>query len=112
MSGDGALRRVADRGAALAVLLLILPALLALGAVVRVTLGGPVLVREVRHGPRGTALHLWVLRTRSTGRESALQRRVGAFLRRTSLDELPGFINVLEGSVAMPALRQYSRSRA
>ncbi|EDT0233598.1 hypothetical protein GPD67_003669 [Salmonella enterica] len=109
MSASNMVRQQASKGVALVALLLILPALLVTGAVIKIVSGGPVLVREVRHCPCGTPVHLWVFCTRINGNAGGAQLWVGDFLQRTSLDELPGLINVLQGSVMIHELHLYSR---
>ena len=99
--------------AALAALLLLVAApLLALAALaIRLESRGPVVFRQRRIGLAGKTFTIWKLRTMYVGSDRGPDRalpkddpsitRVGAFLRRTSLDELPNLVNVLRGEMAI-----------
>jgi lipopolysaccharide/colanic/teichoic acid biosynthesis glycosyltransferase len=118
-AGGDALKRAFDVVAAGAGLLLLSPLLLVVGGVVRVTLGTPVLFRQVRPGLRGRPFTLYKFRTMrdATGPDGAPRPdaerlgRVGRFLRSTSLDELPELLNVLRGDMSLvgprPLLMEY-----
>ncbi len=87
--------------------------LLALAAVlIKLESRGPVFYRQRRVGLDGRPFELWKLRTMVPGAESmgagiyvvegdARITRVGRFLRRFSLDELPNLVNVLQGDLAI-----------
>jgi lipopolysaccharide/colanic/teichoic acid biosynthesis glycosyltransferase len=93
--------------------LLVTSPLLALSALaVRVETPGPVIYRQRRSGLRGREFDVLKLRTMVQGAEhmgaglavdenDARITRVGAFLRRTSLDELPNLVNVLRGEMSL-----------
>lgn len=122
MNDDGYARRgkrvldVAISGAALAVSW---PVLLGVAAVVRTQLGAPVLFRQRRPGRDGQPFTIFKFRTMTDARgpEGALLSdgerltRVGRWLRRSSLDELPELINVLRGDMSLvgprPLLDRY-----
>lgn len=80
---------------------------------VRISMGRPVLFKQVRPGLGGEPFTLVKFRTMRTGEGSDAERltRVGAVLRATSLDELPEFWNVLRGDMSLvgprPLLMQY-----
>ncbi len=98
---------------------LVVPLLLVLSVLVRVTLGGPVFFRQRRPGLHGHPFELVKFRTMSDhrGAEGILlpdvQRlgRVGRLLRASSLDELPEILNVLRGEMSLvgprPLLMEY-----
>jgi lipopolysaccharide/colanic/teichoic acid biosynthesis glycosyltransferase len=93
--------------------LIVTSPLLALAAVaVRVETPGAVIYRQRRSGLRGREFDVLKLRTMVQGAEhmgaglavdenDARITRVGAFLRRTSLDELPNLVNVLRGEMSL-----------
>jgi lipopolysaccharide/colanic/teichoic acid biosynthesis glycosyltransferase len=85
-----------------------------LGAAVGIKLGsrGPVLYRQRRAGHRGESFELYKLRTMHPGADPVgvgtpvlegdpRVTRVGHFLRRYSLDEIPNLVNVLRGEMAI-----------
>ncbi len=80
---------------------------------VRISMGSPVLFRQVRPGLGGEPFTLVKFRTMKTGTGSDAERmtKVGSLLRATSLDELPEFWNVLRGDMSLvgprPLLVEY-----
>jgi lipopolysaccharide/colanic/teichoic acid biosynthesis glycosyltransferase len=88
------------------------PVLLAAAVAIRLDSPGPVFYRQPRVGKDGVSFELWKLRTmvldaehQGAGlyieeRDSRITR-VGWFLRRFSIDELPNLFNVLEGDLAI-----------
>ena len=106
-------RRFAKRGldlvAGLAGLLLLGPLFAAIGLVVKLTLGSPVIFRQVRPGLRGNPFTLLKFRTMLEARDEHGRllpdgqriTRIGRFLRSTSLDELPELVNVLRGEMSL-----------
>ena len=113
------MKRSRDLIVALAMLILLLPLLVVLAAVVRRSLGRPVLLRQVRPGFRGEPFTLFKFRTMSNAVDASgtllpdAQRlgKVGSRLRDMSLDELPELINVIRGEMSLvgprPLLMQY-----
>jgi lipopolysaccharide/colanic/teichoic acid biosynthesis glycosyltransferase len=93
--------------------LVIASPVLALGALaIKLDSRGPVLYRALRVGLDGREFRLYKLRTMHTGNDpvgvgtpvlpgDARVTRVGAWLRRFSLDELPNLVNVLRGEMAV-----------
>ncbi|HTQ69543.1 MAG TPA: sugar transferase [Solirubrobacteraceae bacterium] len=106
------LRRMIDIVVSAGALLLASPLLLAAAVAIRLESPGPVLYRQRRSGLHGRPFELLKLRTMVTGAEHigaglAINEddpritRVGALLRRTSLDELPNLVNVLRGDMSL-----------
>lgn len=94
------------------------PLLLALAVCVRLSMGRPFLFRHMRPGVRGRPFTLLKFRTmRSVPEGSGVPdeariTRLGGFLRRSSLDELPELWNVLKGDMSLvgprPLLMEYT----
>ncbi|KVS41906.1 undecaprenyl-phosphate glucose phosphotransferase [Burkholderia ubonensis] len=108
-----------DRAFALAVLVPLLPVLAALAVAVKLSSPGPVLFRQRRKGVDGREFDILKFRTmrvhrqqpgvvRQASRNDARITPVGAFLRRTSLDELPQFFNVLFGQMSVVGPRPHA----
>ena len=106
-------KRLLDIGGAAAGLLLAAVPMVVVAAIVLVTMGRPVLFRQARPGRGGRPFTLVKFRTMRGGDGPDEQRvtRVGRFLRRTSLDELPELWNVLRGDMSLvgprPLLVEY-----
>ncbi len=105
-------KRGADVALSLLALICLSPVLLAAAAAVRLTSPGPALFRQRRVGKDGRLFTIYKFRTmrQDTPRDTATHllqdpsryiTRVGAFLRRSSLDELPQFFNVLKGDMSI-----------
>ena len=102
-------KRTFDLTVAALALGLFAPLLALLALAVRVRLGKPVLFAQARPGLHGAPFRLLKFRTMTDGRDASGQllpdqvrlTPFGAFLRRTSLDELPELINVLKGEMSL-----------
>lgn len=114
---------VLKRGFDLAVVLLLVPGLLLVTVAVAIAIklddGGPVFFRQTRVGQGNRKFSIFKFRTMrsdsadrlgtvSTQRGDARVTRVGAFLRRTSIDELPQLFNVLLGSMSIVGPRPHA----
>lgn len=108
-----------DRLLATGALILLAPLLLLIALLVRIRLGAPVLFRQQRPGLHGRPFTMLKFRTMTDARDAAGKllpddRRLmsfGCFLRSSSLDELPGLINVVRGEMSLvgprPLLMEY-----
>jgi putative colanic acid biosynthesis UDP-glucose lipid carrier transferase len=104
--------------AGFAILLLISVPLLIIALLVKVTSPGPVLFRQRRYGLNGKEIRILKFRTMTVCEDgpqiAQAQRndprvtRLGAFLRRTSLDELPQFLQVLTGEMSIVGPRPHA----
>lgn len=105
------LKRLFDIVFAALALLLLCPLLLAVTLWVRLDSPGPVLFRQRRVGRGGRPFDIFKFRTMAAGAEALGPQitvgadtritRAGAWLRRTKLDELPQFYNVLRGDMSV-----------
>ncbi|MGU8079334.1 undecaprenyl-phosphate glucose phosphotransferase [Burkholderia pyrrocinia] len=112
-------KTIFDRAFAAAVLIVLMPLLLAIAAAIRLTSPGPVLFTQKRRGGDGGTFDIYKFRTMrvhveqpgtvvQAKRNDPRVTKVGAFLRRTSLDELPQFINVLFGDMSVVGPRPHA----
>ena len=115
------LKSIEDRVLALAVLILMSPLFLILAIGVRCSSAGPIIFRQQRHGWNGKPFTVYKFRTmyqreeyegwvQQAQRTDRRVTRFGAFLRRTSLDELPQFFNVLQGQMSIVGPRPHAIS--
>ncbi|MCG6658033.1 undecaprenyl-phosphate glucose phosphotransferase [Halomonas campisalis] len=110
-------KAVEDRVLGLALFLLFLPVMAVVAAVIRWKMGGAVLFKQYRHGLDGKRFRIYKFRTmvaddaQCTPQACHLDPRItslGAFLRRTSLDELPQLFNVLQGRMSLVGPRPHA----
>jgi putative colanic acid biosynthesis UDP-glucose lipid carrier transferase len=110
---------VFDRLFAAGVLLCLSPVLIVIAILVKLSSPGPVFFRQKRKGIDGNQFEIYKFRSMKVhaevaGKVTQATRRdpritaVGAFLRRTSLDELPQFINVLRGEMSVVGPRPHA----
>jgi putative colanic acid biosynthesis UDP-glucose lipid carrier transferase len=112
------LKRASDVVIAALVLLLISPLMAAIALGVKLSSPGPVLFKQRRNGLAGEEITVWKFRTmRSMDDGARVPQAVrddprvtpfGAFLRRSSLDELPQFFNVLQGQMSIVGPRPHA----
>jgi Undecaprenyl-phosphate glucose phosphotransferase len=115
---NGLLKRVSDFVLAALILVLISPLMLAIGLGVKYSSPGPVLFKQRRYGVDGRKIVVYKFRTMTVAEDGDVVRQAtrndgrftkfGAFLRRTSLDELPQFINVLQGRMSVVGPRPHA----
>lgn len=105
------LKKVEDIVLGTLFLLLVSPVMLVIAAAIKLTSPGPILFKQWRHGLNGKSTLIWKFRTmkecddgyyfhQATRRDPRVTK-LGAFLRKTSLDELPQFINVIQGKMSI-----------
>jgi len=131
------LKRLLDAIAAVVILIIISPILLLIAILVEKSSPGPIFYKQDRIGLKGRRFQVWKFRTMVENanelqkeleaknevkggvlfkiKEDPRITKIGKFLRRYSLDELPQLINVLEGTMSLVgprplAIRDYERS--
>jgi lipopolysaccharide/colanic/teichoic acid biosynthesis glycosyltransferase len=115
---DGVAKRIFDLAFASAFLAASWPLFAAVAVGVKVTSPGPVLFKQRRYGRAAEEIDVYKFRTmrvtedgpvvRQATRSDTRVTRFGAFLRRTSLDELPQFFNVLLGDMSVVGPRPHA----
>ncbi len=111
-------KRVSDYVLAAVILVLIAPLLAAIAIGVKLSSPGPILFKQRRYGVDGRKIVVYKFRTMSVAEDGDVVRQAtkndsritpfGGFLRRTSLDELPQFINVLQGRMSVVGPRPHA----
>ena len=115
---NGALKRASDIVLSALILLMILPILLFIAIAVKLGSPGPVIFKQRRYGLDGEQIVVYKFRSMAVTEDgNTIQQaqkndrrvtRLGAILRRTSLDELPQFINVLQGRMSIVGPRPHA----
>jgi putative colanic acid biosysnthesis UDP-glucose lipid carrier transferase len=115
---DGVVKQLFDGLFASAALTLLAPLLLGIAIAIKLDSPGPVLFQQRRYGLDGEPFWLLKFRSMRHGAPGADERqatrdddrttRIGRFLRRTSLDELPQFWNVLRGDMSVVGPRPHT----
>ncbi|RWU21409.1 undecaprenyl-phosphate glucose phosphotransferase [Pseudomonas alkylphenolica] len=113
------LKNLEDRVLAALILLCASPVLLTIALIIKLDSPGPVFFRQERMGWTGEAFRIWKFRSmhvhqpeggvvRQAQKHDPRLTRVGAFIRRTSLDELPQLFNVLTGEMSLVGPRPHA----
>jgi putative colanic acid biosynthesis UDP-glucose lipid carrier transferase len=115
---NGLIKRLSDIVLASIILLLISPLLLVIALAIKLTSPGPAIFKQRRHGLDGEEIVVYKFRSMTTTdngpvvqqaqRNDPRITKLGGFLRRTSLDELPQFINVLQGRMSIVGPRPHA----
>jgi putative colanic acid biosynthesis UDP-glucose lipid carrier transferase len=100
------------------ILVLISPLMLLIAIAIKLSSPGPILFKQRRHGLNGEVITVYKFRTMTTlddgdvviqaTKNDARITPIGKMLRRTSLDELPQFFNVLQGSMSIVGPRPHA----
>ena len=113
------IKRLLDIVFSLSMLIILSPLLAVLIVLVRVSIGSPFFFTQERPGYQEKVFKLYKFRTMTDGRDAQgkllpdrdRMTKVGLFLRKTSLDELPELINILKGEMSFigprPLLKEY-----
>ena len=111
-------KRVSDVVLSALILLLISPVLLLVAIGVKISSPGPIIFKQKRNGLDGEEIIVYKFRSMRTLDNGAVVKQAtkddpritpfGAFIRRTSLDELPQFVNVLQGRMSIVGPRPHA----
>jgi putative colanic acid biosynthesis UDP-glucose lipid carrier transferase len=114
----GIVKRTSDFCLAMTILTLISPILVAIALAIKFTTPGTVIFKQRRYGLDGREMMVYKFRTMTVSDDSGTIRqatrddervtKVGAILRRYSLDELPQFFNVLQGRMSVVGPRPHA----
>ena len=114
----GLIKRLTDVALATTILIVAAPLMIALALAVRLTSRGPVIFVQRRYGLDGREINVWKFRTMrvledgaqivQARREDPRITRIGRFMRRYSLDELPQLFNVLQGRMSLVGPRPHA----
>ncbi|MBN3560946.1 undecaprenyl-phosphate glucose phosphotransferase [Aliamphritea spongicola] len=111
------MKGVMDRSIALISLILLSPVFMAVAIAVKRSSPGPVFFKQERHGWDGKVIKVWKFRSMKLHEDAEVKQatkgdsritKVGAFIRRTSIDELPQLINVLQGTMSLVGPRPHA----
>ncbi|MDD4915611.1 MAG: undecaprenyl-phosphate glucose phosphotransferase [Methylococcales bacterium] len=115
---EGATKRIEDLLLCAIILPVITIPMIVIAIAIKLTSPGPVLFKQKRYGIKGEQIEVWKFRSMTVCEDGDNIRQatvndnrvtpLGAFLRRTSLDELPQFINVLQGSMSVVGPRPHA----
>ncbi|PTR15082.1 putative colanic acid biosynthesis UDP-glucose lipid carrier transferase [Nitrosospira sp. Nsp2] len=115
---NGLIKRVSDIVLSLLILALISPLLLLIAATIKLDSRGPIIFKQRRYGLDGEEIVVYKFRSmrvcedgdtiRQAQKDDSRVTRFGAFLRRNSLDELPQFVNVLQGRMSIVGPRPHA----
>lgn len=114
------IKRLFDISFSLITLIFISPVMLIIAAIIKITSPGPALFKQDRNGIHGKEISVYKFRSMHAHKEQGMITQatkndnritpVGAFLRKSSLDELPQFINVLQGKMSVVGPRPHAVS--
>jgi len=106
-----------DRSLALVLIVVLSPLLMITAVAVRLSSPGPVLFKQERHGLDGKVITIWKFRSMrlhddplvtQASRDDLRFTRVGRFIRRASIDELPQLFNVFQGRMSLVGPRPHA----
>ena len=117
---NSVIKRISDVVLSILILLLISPLMALIAIAVKLSSRGPVLFKQRRYGLDGKEIVVYKFRSmkvmeddgqiNQATRDDPRTTRLGSFLRKTSMDELPQFINVLQGSMSIVGPRPHAIS--
>ncbi|MEN9864556.1 MAG: hypothetical protein RL748_146 [Pseudomonadota bacterium] len=115
---NNVVKRLSDVVLATLISIMLIPVMMIIAVAVKLSSPGPVIFRQRRYGLYGEEILVYKFRTMTVAddgakivqatKDDARITRVGAFLRRSSLDELPQFINVIQGRMSIVGPRPHA----
>lgn len=118
MGINSVIKRGTDIAVSSVALILLGPLMLFIALLVKLSSPGPVIFKQRRYGLYGEEIYVYKFRSMTVTDDGAVVKqaqkndqritRVGGFLRRTSLDELPQFINALQGRMSVVGPRPHA----
>ncbi|MDR7305613.1 putative colanic acid biosynthesis UDP-glucose lipid carrier transferase [Rhodoferax saidenbachensis] len=115
---DGVVKRMSDIVFSILILLMIAPILVVIAVAVKLGSPGPIIFKQRRYGLDGEEILVYKFRSMTVTEDGGVVTQakkndsritpLGAILRRTSLDELPQFINVLQGRMSIVGPRPHA----
>ena len=118
MDSPGTTKRVIDVVGSLTGVIMLLPLMVITAVLIKIDSPGPVLFRQKRCGFNGRTFNIFKFRTMSVledgpkicqaSKSDIRVTRLGRWLRRTSIDELPQLLNVLDGSMSLVGPRPHA----
>lgn len=108
-----------DRVLGFVIFTMMLPVICVIAIAVKLSSPGPILFKQYRHGLDGRRINVYKFRTMKVHKEEEGQitqasqndnrvTKIGGFLRKTSLDELPQFFNVIQGKMSIVGPRPHA----
>jgi putative colanic acid biosynthesis UDP-glucose lipid carrier transferase len=118
MGVDGLIKRMEDFLLGSLFFMITIVPMVVIAVAIKLTSPGPIIFKQRRYGLNGELVHVWKFRSMTVcedGNNNFQQARkgdaritpLGAFMRKTSLDELPQFINVLQGTMSIVGPRPH-----
>jgi putative colanic acid biosynthesis UDP-glucose lipid carrier transferase len=114
----GIAKRLTDVGFSLLILMMLLPLLVVIAILVKASSPGPIIFKQRRYGLDGREIGVYKFRTmrvtedgtqiKQASKFDSRITRIGAVLRRSSMDELPQLINVLQGRMSLVGPRPHA----
>jgi len=115
---NGIMKRLSDIAIASVALTLLAPLMIGIAVGVKLSSPGPILFKQRRYGVDGRKIVVYKFRSMTVAEDGDVVRQAtkndsrvtpfGAFLRKSSLDELPQFINVLQGRMSVVGPRPHA----
>lgn len=113
------LKRIEDIIVSLLIVILISPVIIGIAILIKLTSKGPILYKQERHGFNGKTIKVYKFRSmhyqekaefkQATKNDSRITP-IGQFIRKTSIDEFPQFLNVLQGRMSIVGPRPHAVS--